>query len=335
MLQDVNRNENKQLPLVSVICPVYNVEKYISTCLDTILNNTYKNIEVIVINDGSTDNSLEICNKYMNLDERVQVYTKTNGGLSSARNFGVEKSKGKYIAFIDTDDCISERYFETFVDCMEKYDIDLVACKTESVNEDYKVQKEIGKYSCEIFENEDVIKVQTIPKYAHSKMYKADRLHEVRFHGRFMEDRLFNAELICSSEKFRCGYVNLPMYFYVQRSGSLMKSSNNYLQIPIGQRMFSLAGTYKLEWQNRFMVRALIKLILNCRYTATVEKDLDTYSSCKKMNKEIIPYIRKYSFDRKERITYSLFLRFPKIYRLFRIQQDPTLLQWEKQYSKS
>ena len=98
--------------LISVIVPVYNVEKYLDRCVNSLLNQTYENIEIILVDDGSTDNSSEICNKWCKQDDRIRTFHKINGGLSSARNYGIKKAKGKYITFVDSDDWIDENTFE-------------------------------------------------------------------------------------------------------------------------------------------------------------------------------------------------------------------------------
>ena len=97
-------------PLVSVIIPVYNVEKYLRRCLNSVIDQEYKNIEIILVNDGSTDNSLEIAISYKEKDKRIKVFSQENQGLSAARNMGLDKSHGEYITFIDSDDYVSKDY---------------------------------------------------------------------------------------------------------------------------------------------------------------------------------------------------------------------------------
>ena len=97
---------------ISIIVPVYNTEKYLSKCLNSLIKQTYKDIEIIVVNDGSKDKSLEIAKKFAKQDNRIKVFNKENGGLSSARNFGIEKASGEYIGFVDSDDYIKENMFE-------------------------------------------------------------------------------------------------------------------------------------------------------------------------------------------------------------------------------
>ena len=105
-------------PLISIIVPVYNVEKYLKKCLDSILSQTYKNFEVIIVNDGSPDNSQKIIDEYKKKDKRIIVLEKENGGLSSARNYGIEHANGKYISFVDADDYIEKDYVEKLYDCI-------------------------------------------------------------------------------------------------------------------------------------------------------------------------------------------------------------------------
>jgi len=111
-------------PLVTIIVPVYNVEKYITKCLDSLINQTYKNIEIILVDDGSKDNSGTICNEYANLDSRVKVIHKENGGVSSARNLGLDNASGKWITFVDGDDFIDVTMVEKMVE--KRFDVDIV-----------------------------------------------------------------------------------------------------------------------------------------------------------------------------------------------------------------
>jgi glycosyltransferase involved in cell wall biosynthesis len=117
------------LPLVSIIIPVYNAEKYLNQCIESILNQTYKNIEVILVNDGSSDNSGIICDNYANTDNRIKVIHQINQGVSSARNRGIENSKGEFLSFVDSDDWILDKYLEDLLSpFLEEKNVDLVIC---------------------------------------------------------------------------------------------------------------------------------------------------------------------------------------------------------------
>ena len=110
---------------ISVIVPVYNVENYLTRCVDSILSQTYKNIEILLIDDGSTDASGDICNEYCREDSRVSVVHQRNGGLASARNAGIDISTGEYLTFIDSDDYVSSYYIENLVNAIKKFNADL------------------------------------------------------------------------------------------------------------------------------------------------------------------------------------------------------------------
>lgn len=105
---------------VSLIVPIFNSQNYIDKCISSIVDQTYKNIEIILINDGSTDNSMEICNKWLKLDERIKIYNNTNHGVSYSRNFGIKKSTGYYVTFVDSDDIVSKYFIENLVTNLEK-----------------------------------------------------------------------------------------------------------------------------------------------------------------------------------------------------------------------
>ena len=121
------------MELISIIVPVYNVEQYLDDCLVSILNQTYKNLEIILIDDGSTDNSGKICDEYAKKDSRIIVFHKENGGVSSARNAGLRIAKGIYIGFVDPDDWIAEDMYEVLYLNAKKYDADVSVCKSKIV----------------------------------------------------------------------------------------------------------------------------------------------------------------------------------------------------------
>ena len=121
--------------LLSVIVPVYNAEKYLSRCIESILASTYHNLELILVDDGSSDSSLQICEKYRMLDNRVKVFHKENGGVSSSRNYGIEKMQGRYLAFVDSDDTISPLMYERLIDIINKENVLVSKCGWVEIEE--------------------------------------------------------------------------------------------------------------------------------------------------------------------------------------------------------
>ena len=114
-----------QKPLISIIIPVYNAEKYLPNCLDSVINQTYKNLEIILVDDGSTDKSSEICDEYAQKDFRIKLIHKENGGVSSARNAGLALVSGDYIAWVDSDDFVAPDYIEYMYKLLKEYDADI------------------------------------------------------------------------------------------------------------------------------------------------------------------------------------------------------------------
>ena len=131
------KKDNNQLHnLISVIIPVYNVQDYLPRCLDSVINNSYRNLEIICVNDGSTDRGLEILRDYEKKDSRIHVFSKKNGGLSSARNEGLKHCTGKWVAFIDSDDWIHKNYFEVLLNHQKENDYDVVVCNYVRTSDD-------------------------------------------------------------------------------------------------------------------------------------------------------------------------------------------------------
>ena len=128
IINTVASTSNVQYPLVSVILPVYNVEEYLCKCVDSVLAQTYRNLEVILVDDGSMDNSSKLCEEYAKKDNRIKVIHQKNGGLSAARNTGIKIAKGKYIAFLDADDELRNDFLQKMFDAIVKKDADVVNC---------------------------------------------------------------------------------------------------------------------------------------------------------------------------------------------------------------
>ena len=231
---------NNNLPLISVIVPIYNVDKYLTRCINSIVSNTYTNLEILLINDGSTDNSLNICNSFLSKDSRIKIYSKKNGGLSSARNLGIDKSTGKYISFIDSDDYISENFYEYLYNLIQKYNGDvsyITMFKTN--NETDLLLKEEFKNN-KVDEKIDILNKEEALERFHSftyeycltsvvsvnKLYKKELFNNIYFPlNKLHEDEFTTYRAIANANKII--YSNMPLYAYFQRSNSIMNNSFN------------------------------------------------------------------------------------------------------------
>lgn len=216
-------------PLVSVIVPVYNVEKYICGCITSILSQTYKNLQVILVDDGTPDNSGKICDEFAQKDDRVLVIHKENGGLSSARNAGLDAAKGKYIMFIDSDDYIVDNAVEILVEECEKYDTDFVQFDTiHTTCPEYSPQHASENYGIEMLTDLrqmywKMYKTLGPGVSACTRLHKKDLFDELRFkEGIIHEDDHFT---LYALQKAKSGlYLDAKLYYYVIHENSILTS---------------------------------------------------------------------------------------------------------------
>ena len=219
---------------ITVIVPVYNVENYLRKCLDSIIAQTYKNIEIIVVNDGSTDASGQICQEYTQIDNRIVYIEKENGGLSEARNVGLDKMTGSYVTFIDSDDWAELDYVEILYKKIIEYQADISVGNYYSYNEDeetYYFHIYGDSYYEKVYDNisifENLYESQEMKSFAlisaWGKLYKAKLFDYLRFEkGKLGEDGYFNQKMYLSVNKVV--YLNKGLYAYRQRSGSITKT---------------------------------------------------------------------------------------------------------------
>ncbi|GFI40945.1 putative glycosyltransferase EpsJ [Thomasclavelia cocleata] len=214
--------------LISVIIPVYNVEKYLHRCVDSVINQTYSNLEIILVDDGSTDTSSQICDEYKNLDERIVVIHKENGGLSDARNVGFDISKGEYILFLDSDDWMEKEAVDLLKLKMEEYQVDVVQSnflyKYED-NHEINGLKILGQD--QVLNNfsamEQLIKNETIKNFAWGKLYKRKLLEGIKFpYGKLFEDTYWIHQVFARASNILL--LDIPLFNYWQRCNSISYS---------------------------------------------------------------------------------------------------------------
>lgn len=205
-------------PLVSIVVPIYKVQNYIKKCVDTIINQTYENLEIILVDDGSPDTSGQIADRYAEMDSRVKVIHKENGGLSDARNAGLEVSKGDYICFIDSDDYIELNLIEKTLEIALAHDSDVVVFSLYNEVVD-KNEEILLKDSVNINSNDSNSLISVIG-YAWNKLYRTSylKLHNFKFQKglSLVEDIVFNEKVLTNTKKIN--YLNIPLYHYLNRS---------------------------------------------------------------------------------------------------------------------
>lgn len=292
----------------SIIIPVYNCDKFLRRCIDSIINQEYRNIEIILIDDGSKDNSAKLCDDYANKDKRIKVIHKENAGVSQARNDGLKIAVGKYICFLDADDYIDDKYFIEIEEILEKYkDIELINFGFYSDVDDFnfnKLSSDVINYEDRLYESHDDIKKDFINLWDHSMLYNPvnkvyvkeilDR-NDITFPNfNWGEDVFFNK---CYLNVINSMYnSDKCFYHYVrEREGAVTKSYKPEI-FEIRKKEFEDFNEYFQQWKiekndyYEFSCRRYIERILGCieNVYCSKMKFKDRYREIKKIIKDPI-----------------------------------------------
>lgn len=217
------------MDLISIIVPVYNVEKYLHECIESVIYQDYTNLDIVLIDDGSVDRSGFICDKYANIDERISVIHKKNGGLSAARNAGIEIAKGRYICFVDGDDFIAKDYISSMYKGIVRHKTKIASCGYCRVYENGKKEQINHQNIDMVYMGEIAQKFLNITGYfnvsACNKMFEKNLFNEIKFpEGKNSEDCFIMYKLLDKSGSIY--YNSKNKYYYRQRNGSISKSNN-------------------------------------------------------------------------------------------------------------
>lgn len=234
--------------MISVIVPIYNVAEYLPACIESILSQTYKNLEIILVDDGSSDKSGEICDYYAKRDTRCIVIHQSNKGVAEARNIGLECAKGKYISFIDGDDYIHPKMLATLYEALqqEDYDFSMIAYKK---TQKYYIEKEPKVTGSTILSTSDLMKglynvfsqkislPDTYFQLVWNKLYKRSLINSLKFISTGSEDAEFNNKIYLKTRK--AIFVNQQLYYWVQRASSITHQ-------PVNKNFIDRAYSYLL-----------------------------------------------------------------------------------------
>ena len=224
--------------LVTIVVPMYNVEKYIEKCLDSLINQTYKNIEILVINDGSKDNSLIIAERKAKEDNRIKIISQLNQGLSAARNTGMDNAKGQYICFVDSDDFVHPDYVKLLLECIVKNNADISVCDFLYIDEKGNTWKRKDKEN-KIYNNIEALKdifckEQNTEVMTWNKLYKIELFKDNNIYfpvGKYHEDNFTTYKLYYYSKKV--AMISDELYYYLQRNNSIMGQKFNSKRLDI------------------------------------------------------------------------------------------------------
>ena len=312
--------------IISIIVPIYNVEKYLKYCLDGILKQSYKNLEIILVDDGSTDRCGQICDEYAMIDERIKVIHKPNAGLADARNTGLKYAIGNYIGFIDSDDYIYPSFYEELFALIKKYNADIAECEFKRINEsNIENCKEILNNENEkriIVEKEEnnteALELLYGPRLqpyikkvvVWNKLYKKDLLDNVSFPvGKLHEDEYTTFQIINKAKKIIS--TNRVLHGYIQTNNSIMRQEIKQKRIEDNLDAYIKSSDYFSSINEEIEVKSRRRYLENCIELAgkvyksngkEKEVQISFISNLYKDNYDLyIDKINKLTFDKREK----------------------------------
>ena len=304
--------------MITVIINVYNGEKYIKKCIDSIINQTYKDLEILIINDGSTDNTLNICNSYN--DSRIRIISEKNKGLSLSRNTGIDNAKGEYLYFVDSDDYIEKDTIEYLYDLCIKYNSKISCCRELDIhNYDFNFKNE--KEKIDILSSKDyLIKIlfnENRSGTIWNKLIKKDVFDNLRFEDRIINDVALVYKLPLKVDKIV--YSNQIKYYYLIRSDSIMGKHSHLRAIDQYDasidRYNNIDKVYPNMIENK--IGMLLSIVILFNHNTPETDDYINKKECKKLfNKLFRLRMLKYKFKFKDKVKLLLFRINPKLCRI-------------------
>ena len=325
-----NNNVFDKNPLISVIIPIYNVEQFLSDCLDTVLWQTYKNLEIILVDDGSQDNSGQICDDFASRDNRIKVIHKKNGGVSSARNTGIDISTGEYIAFIDPDDCITKDYFSTHISTIKSEQADTSAVLVQEMIDfidiksamiinpspatNFEIKTEIESLNCILDKNRPWV------GYCWNKVFSASIIKDNKLYfdeGISMnEDSLFNCNYLLHASKVALIDARKYIYRIHKQSVTRKMTIKSYLsKLNAYIKIIKIARNFH---DSIFLKRVSVEFIKTwfAGLHSVIKLDNSKLSSLYKMNNilsEAIRNVKLSQFSNKLKVSILTYLISPKL----------------------
>ena len=305
--------------LISVIINVYNGEKFINKCLDSVINQTYQNLEILIINDGSTDNTLNIIKKYH--DKRIKIITTDNYGLSISRNIGIDNAHGDYLYFVDADDYIEEDTINYLYQLCKKYHTDIATCNPQTIfNYDFTKKRVNEKIS--VISSYDMLKKvllsENVAGATWNKLIKAELYNNIRFEDRIINDIVVTYKIIMKTDKI--AYSNQYKYFYLKHANAVTVSEYKNAARPIDfykasyERYYEIKKIYPDFIENDMgLLRNMLRVYLvNNKEVESYLKEVDALSIYKKIFSIKMLFS---SICLKDKIKLLLFRISPRLYK--------------------
>lgn len=333
------------MPKISIIVPIYNVEQYLRKCIYSLINQTYKNLEIILINDGSSDNSGLICDEYAKKDDRIKVIHKENEGVSVARNIGLDIATGEYIFFIDSDDYLNTNAILILFDNLKKYDADISMCEYIRVY-DYNYKEKTIKEDIKIYKNIEALEKLYNDTFTFhenyglfispgSKLYKKKLFENIRYPiGKFYEDGATIYKVLYNAKKIV--HTNLILYYYYQRQGSTSRKKIDKTRLDRLDAFRSQIEFYKENKLYNLYYSAFntyLNMIIEYYYLFREEIDGENISTKMKVlfNKEFQKAKKEFDFPKK-RLNELKEFKYPNYYSIKKRLKKEGVIKFFLQY---
>lgn len=280
--------------LISVIIPVYNSDKYLSRCLDAVINQNFRNTEIILVDDGSTDTSSEICDKYAELNPNFFVFHKKNEGASLARKFGLEKAKGEYVTFIDSDDWVSIDYISKLYELIKKYKVSISACGIKRVRIGDEEEKQNKQFHSSILNFEMLL--PRFFKYEFwgfpGKLYLKEVFKQVTFPSATLSEDYYVMAQLFNHER-QMAYTEEPLYYYEYHENSL---SHQKLSKRAFEEFENVKAVYDYTTSNfpQYKNYALSNVVETCVKLYSMAKDENSRTLHKNNLESLSTFLRKH-----------------------------------------
>ncbi len=316
--------------MITVIVPVYNVEDYLHYAMESLVKQTYKNFEVILVDDGSSDSSGQLCDQYAGAYDWVSTYHKENGGLSDARNFGVSKAKGEWVTFLDPDDYLEPIALELMKKLQEKTQADIISAKAQSTSQhhayhNYQLNETIMNQVQTVRKEEALIEMlygELTTVSACAKLYCKEILLNNPFPlGRIYEDLYAVSDHLNKARMV--ALIDVPIYHYYYRIGSITSSAFTPKQYEFFEAINHLKEVVKMSYSPSFDIQAAIisRFFTGSLHIFTLIQDRDPVEF-KKLQKRMEPYLslvlKNSRVSKKRKILYTLITRCPNVYFYFK-----------------
>lgn len=308
-------------PLITVILPIYNMEAYLARCLDSVCASTYRNLEIICIDDGSRDRSLEILRNYEQRDSRIIVIAKENGGVSSARNAGLDRMNGKFVTFIDPDDFIHPQMIELLYRAEEETNADIVICNHQTVREeDLPISfppLDDGMPSTKAATWASVFKNYFHGAFCWGRLISGTLVQHKRFPEdlRIGEDSVFFTSLWDREQPPKCCVLDAALYYYLVRVTSAAHNTNSDSRIDVVYRFLDQNSAEYPFGRNVNFVFAITRLMRHAKYYSGrnhFDKDA-TKKLGRIMRKQVLKLIRSPWFTAREKLNFLLKAFIPRL----------------------